>query len=124
MSFLANVGGPPKERIPQWSQDAENIFCDDKLKWVERSALSSVSCLLSPVFCYNFPEMPEVKCPHCGRYTEYTGNISRPFCSERCKLLDFGAWADGEYALPAETSSLTEEDIDDLEKAAGRDLEN
>ena len=61
--------------------------------------------------------MPVVKCPMCGRKTEYEGNEFRPFCSERCKLLDFGAWADEEYNLPAETSELTREDIDKLEKA-------
>jgi endogenous inhibitor of DNA gyrase (YacG/DUF329 family) len=41
--------------------------------------------------------MPLVKCPSCGKKVEYEGNEFRPFCSERCKLLDFGAWADGEY---------------------------
>jgi endogenous inhibitor of DNA gyrase (YacG/DUF329 family) len=48
---------------------------------------------------------------------EYSGNEFRPFCSERCKLLDFGAWVDEEYNLPSETSSLSEEDIDKIEKA-------
>ncbi len=58
--------------------------------------------------------MPMVKCPGCGRMVEYTGNEFRPFCSERCKLLDLGAWADEEFALPAETSSLSEQDIERL----------
>jgi endogenous inhibitor of DNA gyrase (YacG/DUF329 family) len=31
-------------------------------------------------------------------------------------MLDFGAWADEEYALPAESSELTEEDIQQLER--------
>ena len=61
--------------------------------------------------------MPIVKCPYCGRQTEYEGNEFRPFCSERCKLLDFGAWADEEYTLPAEASELSEEDIEKIEKA-------
>ncbi len=61
--------------------------------------------------------MPKVKCPNCNKKTEYTGNEFRPFCSERCKLLDFGAWADGDYALPAQTTSLTDEDINELEKS-------
>ena len=61
--------------------------------------------------------MAVVKCPSCGRQTVFEGNEFRPFCSERCKLLDFGAWADERYALPAETSSLTEEEIDEIEKA-------
>ena len=60
--------------------------------------------------------MPLVKCPSCGRETEYTGNEFRPFCSERCRLLDFGAWADEEFALPAETASLTEEDLVKIEQ--------
>jgi len=46
---------------------------------------------------------------------EYEGNEFRPFCSGRCKLLDFGAWAAEEYNLPAESSDLTEEDIDRIE---------
>ncbi len=61
--------------------------------------------------------MPIVKCPHCGREKEYNGNEFRPFCSERCKLLDFGAWADEEYNLPSETTELTTQDIDTIEKA-------
>ncbi len=61
--------------------------------------------------------MPLVKCPHCGKEVEFSGNEFRPFCSERCKLLDFGAWADEEYALPAETSTLSDEDVDKIEKA-------
>ena len=60
--------------------------------------------------------MPLVKCPNCSKESEYTGNEFRPFCSERCKLIDFGVWVDGGYALPAETSSLTEEDLDQMEK--------
>ena len=58
-----------------------------------------------------------VKCPTCGRRTEYEGNEHRPFCSERCKLIDFGAWANEEYSLPVEESSLTEEDIERIERA-------
>lgn len=64
--------------------------------------------------------MPLVKCPNCGKPTEFTGNEFRPFCSERCKLLDFGAWADGEYSLPSETASMTDEEIDEVEKALTR----
>jgi endogenous inhibitor of DNA gyrase (YacG/DUF329 family) len=32
-------------------------------------------------------------------------------------MLDFGAWVDEEYSLPAETSALTEEDVDKIQKA-------
>jgi len=56
--------------------------------------------------------MPIVKCPTCSRVTEYTGNEFRPFCSERCKLIDFGDWADGKFALPMQETALSEEDLD------------
>lgn len=58
-----------------------------------------------------------VKCPTCGSKAEYQGNEHRPFCSERCKLLDFGAWVNEEYALPVEESAMTEEDIAEIERA-------
>lgn len=58
----------------------------------------------------------QIRCPNCGRETEYHGNDFRPFCSERCKLLDLGAWADGEYALPAESSEMTEEELQQIER--------
>ena len=61
--------------------------------------------------------MPVVKCPQCGAKTDFEGNEFRPFCSERCKLLDFGAWADERYSIPAESEPLTDEDIDAVEKA-------
>ena len=62
--------------------------------------------------------MPIVKCPNCGKETEYSAaNEFRPFCSGRCKLLDFGAWADEEFALPTEETDLSEEDLDKIERA-------
>jgi len=61
--------------------------------------------------------MLEVKCPTCGMRAVYEGNEFRPFCSERCKLLDFGAWANEEYSLPVEETSLTEEDFARIESA-------
>ena len=61
--------------------------------------------------------MTTVRCPTCGRETEYEGNEFRPFCSERCKLLDFGAWADEKYTLPAQGTEPNEEDIAEIEKA-------
>ena len=63
--------------------------------------------------------MTVVKCPTCGKDTPFEGNQFRPFCSERCKLLDFGAWADEEYTLPAENTAISEEDLAEIEKASG-----
>jgi hypothetical protein len=66
--------------------------------------------------------MRRVKCPQCGTQTPFDGNEFRPFCSERCKLLDFGAWADEEYSLPTESSEMTEQDIDSIEKALEEEI--
>jgi len=44
-----------------------------------------------------------VKCPHCGKPVPWTPESAyRPFCSERCKTLDLGAWASESYRLPVE----------------------
>lgn len=41
-----------------------------------------------------------VECPTCGAPVEWGAQSpSRPFCSERCKLLDLGAWAAEEHAI-------------------------
>ncbi len=61
--------------------------------------------------------MPIVKCPTCSRETEFSGNEFRPFCSERCKLIDFGEWADENYKLPTQDAELTEQDVDRIEQA-------
>lgn len=42
-----------------------------------------------------------VRCPGCSGPSVYApGNLYRPFCSERCKNLDFGAWASESFTLP------------------------
>jgi uncharacterized protein len=54
--------------------------------------------------------MVTVDCPTCGRKTEFTvSNRWRPFCSERCKLIDLGDWATEKYSIPAQ-----DQDPDDL----------
>lgn len=43
----------------------------------------------------------KVRCPHCGKQVEYEGNPFRPFCSQRCRLIDLGKWINEEYRIPA-----------------------
>jgi endogenous inhibitor of DNA gyrase (YacG/DUF329 family) len=51
----------------------------------------------------------EVKCPRCAKPTAYSAtNPYRPFCSERCKLIDLGQWADEKYAIPVESDSFAD----------------
>ncbi|NMG73571.1 DNA gyrase inhibitor YacG [Aromatoleum diolicum] len=43
-----------------------------------------------------------VKCPQCGASVQWLPeNRFRPFCSERCKQIDLGAWASENYRVPA-----------------------
>ena len=51
-----------------------------------------------------------VECPTCGAPVEWgPQSPNRPFCSERCKLIDLGAWANEEYRVPvAEADDLDE----------------
>ena len=46
------------------------------------------------------PSARTVKCPRCGQLAPWEGNPNRPFCSERCRMIDLGRWADGSYAIP------------------------
>lgn len=45
----------------------------------------------------------EVNCPTCSKIVEWVDSSEfRPFCSDRCKQIDLGAWADESYAIPTE----------------------
>lgn len=44
-----------------------------------------------------------VACPRCGKQVAWDEkNAFRPFCSERCKLFDLGAWASEQYRVPVQ----------------------
>jgi endogenous inhibitor of DNA gyrase (YacG/DUF329 family) len=57
-----------------------------------------------------------VACPNCKNLSEFaSSNPFRPFCSERCKLIDLGVWASEGYAIPVaiKPEDLTDEFSDD-----------
>lgn len=44
-----------------------------------------------------------VRCPQCGGDSVYApSNRYRPFCGERCKSLDLGAWASESFRVPTD----------------------
>jgi endogenous inhibitor of DNA gyrase (YacG/DUF329 family) len=48
-----------------------------------------------------------VSCPHCGAPVEWKAdNRFRPFCSERCKVMDLGAWANEQYRVAGEPAPV------------------
>jgi uncharacterized protein len=50
-----------------------------------------------------------MKCPTCGKPAEWKDNPYRPFCSERCKLVDLCRWVNEEYRVPGERTTIPEE---------------
>lgn len=51
-----------------------------------------------------------VKCPTCGKKVVWaSGNPFRPFCCERCKLIDLGEWANEEKIIPGDPLIETNE---------------
>lgn len=54
-----------------------------------------------------------VKCPHCNTAVHWTTDFPfRPFCCERCKLIDLGEWAMEEKIIPGEPVSNEQNDED------------
>ena len=52
-----------------------------------------------------------VDCPNCKKPVEWTDeNNFRPFCSKRCKLIDFGRWASERNSIAGESVYPTAED--------------
>jgi uncharacterized protein len=59
-----------------------------------------------------------VRCPTCGRSVEWS-EISpwRPFCSERCKLIDLGAWASEQRSIPGDIAETEDKPKTDEEES-------
>jgi uncharacterized protein len=58
-----------------------------------------------------YPLRMKHRCPICKKPTDSDSNAEFPFCSERCKLLDLGAWASEKYLIsePAMDETLFED---------------
>ncbi len=54
-----------------------------------------------------------VSCPTCKKAVKWsTQQRWRPFCSERCHMIDFGKWADEEHRIPGSPQIPAEEETD------------
>ncbi len=50
-----------------------------------------------------------VRCPSCQKQVIWTkDNPHKPFCSQRCKLIDFGAWANEEHRITTGETTLSD----------------
>lgn len=51
-----------------------------------------------------------VKCPTCRRDVAWSpASVYRPFCSDRCRLIDLGAWLSEQHTIPDETEAASDE---------------
>lgn len=51
-----------------------------------------------------------VKCPTCGKKVDWLPeNRYKPFCSQRCKMIDLGTWAEEGYKLHSEDEPLSDQ---------------
>jgi endogenous inhibitor of DNA gyrase (YacG/DUF329 family) len=58
-------------------------------------------------------KITKVICPTCKKETRWEDNSFRPFCSERCRLIDLGKWASEDYRIPGEKSDSPRNDRDE-----------
>jgi len=56
------------------------------------------------------PEKTLIKCPQCRKPTAWQENPFRPFCSERCQLVDLGRWADEDYRIAGPATEVVPDD--------------
>ena len=59
--------------------------------------------------------MTVLRCPTCGESFERCESTAMPFCSERCRLIDLGRWADERHSVPVPR------DIDQDDEASATD---
>ncbi len=66
----------------------------------------------------NSSNVRKVKCPQCGLLALYSPeNPARPFCSDRCKLIDLGEWASEGYKVPVQAQEYNEKELEQLYEA-------
>ena len=58
--------------------------------------------------------MKQIPCPRCGQAALFAPeNKWRPFCSERCKLIDLGQWAAERYRVPVEDQQQPDDEVEE-----------
>ena len=55
-----------------------------------------------------------LRCPTCRREARWEDNPNRPFCSERCRVIDLGNWAAERYRVPGEP--IEPDDSEEIER--------
>ena len=67
----------------------------------------------------------KVKCPHCDKVFPYYESKSRPFCSDRCKMIDLGHWFEESYTVPEnEVNKIVQNKNEKLENEKNKSLDS
>ncbi len=56
----------------------------------------------------------KIKCAHCKTQFNYYDSEFRPFCTERCKMIDMGHWLNESYVV---ARGLQEDEVDEYVEA-------
>ena len=70
-----------------------------------------------------------VACPRCKKQFNYYSSDFRPFCNEKCRLIDLGQWLNESYTVPVEKLTLEEAEaleqfIHEKNEGSGQDDSN
>ncbi len=61
-----------------------------------------------------------LKCPICGKPSDFNAPPMGPFCSQRCKLVDLGSWFKEDYKV---TEPLRPDHLAEYEEMTGDQLD-
>jgi endogenous inhibitor of DNA gyrase (YacG/DUF329 family) len=63
----------------------------------------------------------DVNCPRCKKKFNYYDSDFRPFCTEKCKMIDLGHWFDESYSVAGRDNTVYIEDPDMLKNIMDKD---
>jgi len=65
------------------------------------------------------PKVENMNCPYCQQLSKWKDNPFRPFCSERCKLIDLGQWVGEQYRIPGRSLVIDVSELNPEEDSLG-----
>jgi len=60
----------------------------------------------------------KLNCPICKKPVK-SADSEFPFCSERCRLIDLGKWASGQYVVSSPLKDVSDREEDPEQKKRG-----
>ena len=66
------------------------------------------------------PKRTQLRCPICKNPVTTT-DPDFPFCSERCRTIDLGKWANGQYVISSPVKDISDDFEQDLRSNSSKD---